>query len=217
MPVKKAGGPAPARSQSRGKLVATVDELFKAGLITPTGGNVSVRRPGGALITPSGRHKGSLRPEDLVEVNITGRPETPGARPSVETGMHLLIYRRRPDVNAVIHTHAPMATLLGLLDLPVPPVTLDAVRFTDLPSVPFAMPGSDELAEAVADRLAAAPAALLRNHGLLTVGADLRAAADAALALEEVAHLVVTCRLLGQEPSTIPPEAVEALKKLFIG
>ncbi|MHB8757344.1 MAG: class II aldolase/adducin family protein, partial [Bacillota bacterium] len=190
---------------------------FKAGLITPSGGNVSVRLPGGALITPSGMHKGSLRPPDLVEVDAAGRPRAPGRRPSVETGLHLLVYQRRPEVNAVIHTHAPMATLLGLLDLPVPPVTLEAVRFADLPSVPFFRPGSDDLAEAVADDLGAAPAALLRNHGLVTVGADLRAAADAALALEEVAHLVVTCGLLGREPSTIPPEAVKALKQLFLG
>lgn len=217
MAPKQSGGPRPARDQLRRKLVATVDELFKAGLITPTGGNISVRLPGGALITPSGMHKGSLRPADLVEVDAAGRPKTPGARPSIETGMHLLVYARRPDVNAVIHTHAPMATLLGLVDLPVSPVTLDAVRFTDLPRIPFALPGSAELAESVAEGLGASAAALLRNHGLLTVGADLRAAANVALALEEVAHLVITCKLLGREPSTIPPEAIAALKRLLIG
>lgn len=217
-----AAGFGPASREMRAQLVTIVDELFKSGLITATGGNVSARLPGGALITPSRMHKGSLRPEDLVQVDAAGRPAAKGAgpenaRPSVETGLHLKVYELRPAVNAVVHTHAPMATLLGLLGLPVPPVTLEAVHYVDMPLIPFAIPGSDGLVQAVAGGLGDSPAALLRNHGLLTVGSDLRDAADKALALEEVARLVVIARLFGKEPATIPPDAVEALRKSVIG
>ncbi len=214
-------------------VVETVNELYEHGLITPTGGNVSVRLPdtGHILITASQIFKGGLGPEHVLEVDDQGRPvrEPPptgssGARirPSVETGMHLAVYASRPDVGAVVHTHAPLATVWSLFEEPVPPLTLEAVRFTDLRTVPFAPPGSNDLAVRTAEALARGPAVLLRNHGLVTVGRDLREALNITFALEEslktafMARLAVLCGFRGGEPALIPPKAVEFLRKVVI-
>ena len=244
------------------RLVQTVRELYVAGLITPTGGNVSIRLPGGHgfLITPSGMPKGSLCPEDLVHLDPSGHrvlppdeavevPATsasgggrPGVKPSIETPMHLRIYRLRPTCNAVIHTHAPAATLLGIAGVPIQPVTLDAVRFLGTPLVPFRIPGSKELVDAVEAALSTAPgkqalssfepavsaetapaetspaaspspALLLQNHGLVTFGPSVREAANYALALEEVSRLLLEAQALGRPMALIPAEARDYLRK----
>ena len=230
----------------RQAVVDTVNELYEHELITPTGGNVSVRLPGSEniLITASRMFKGSLGPEHILEVDSEGHPVT-GAmvqdalpfvhrlsapsqaasrriRPSVESGMHLAVYAARPDVGAVIHTHAPLATVWGLFDEPVPALTLEAIRFTDMRTVPFSTPGSHELATAVAESLARNPAALLRNHGLITVGTDLRDAINTALSLEETLKIVLLARTMclsgpaGKEPSLIPSKAADFLRKVLI-
>jgi len=235
-------------------LVRAVNELYDHGLVTPTGGNLSVRCPDGdhILITASQVYKGALGPEHILEVDLSGRVvETPGwpgpipgvgpggaaapatmresgtgdtsrLRPSIETGMHLAIYAARADVEAVVHTHAPLASVWSLYDEPVPPLTIDAVRFTDIRTVPFAPPGSSELATSTAEALARSPAVLLRNHGLVTVGADLRQAVNTALALEEALKVAILARLLagglaGREPALIPPRAADFLRKLLVG
>lgn len=200
----------------REEIVRIVEELYEARLITPTGGNVSVRLPDeedGYLITPTRLHKGSLRPEDIVRVNAEGKPANHRQRPSVETKMHLAIYKAYPDIEAVIHSHAPYATALGLIEGRVPPISVDAVPFTEMQVVPFGLPGDPDLIERVVAALQHAPAVLLQNHGLLTVGWTLRQAANRALALEEVIQVLVTCRLLGGEPRTLPGETLELLRQ----
>lgn len=237
----------------RRSVVAAVNELYEHNLITPTGGNLSVRCPDSdhILVTASRIFKGNLGPEHVLEVDSKGKPVTVGAaeaqgalftgsgtqgpagsepfppgrriRPSVETGMHLAIYAARPDVGAVVHTHAPLATVWGLFDEPVPALTVDSIKFTEMRVVAFSAPGSRELATQTAEALNRGPAALLRNHGLVTVGKDLREAVNTALALEESLRVSLLARLggllglAGKEPATIPPKAVEFLKKFFIG
>lgn len=230
----------------RTALLATVDELYLHDLITSTGGNISVRLPetDHILITASRLSKGHLGPEHILEVDEQGRlvPTTHSTagevnltstcmssqagqriRPPVEAGMHLAVYAARADVGAVIHTHAPLATVWGLFGEAVSPITLEAVRFTDMRTVPFAAPGSRELATSVAEALVRGSAALLRNHGLITVGKDLLEAADIALALEEtlriafMAQLAGLAGLAGGRPAEIPPRAAEFLRKVLVG
>ena len=171
-------------------------------------------RGDGFLITPSGMHKGALRPEDMVHLDASGKPLNTDARPSVETAMHLKIYEMRPACNAVIHTHAPMSTLFGLLGLTRKPITIDAVRFLDMPIVPFFMPGSQDLIAGVERRITDCPALLLQNHGLVTYGGSLRDAANTALALEEVCKLLIGCKSLGLEPALVPGRAVALMLTL---
>ena len=199
----------------REEIVRIVKEMYEARLITPTGGNVSARLEGeeGCLVTPTRLHKGSLRPEDIVRVNAEGKPADRRQRPSVETPMHLAIYAAYPDIEAVIHSHAPYAIALGLVEGRIPPISVDAVPFTEMRVVPFGLPGDETLIANVVRALEHAPTVLLQNHGLLTVGWTLRQAADRALALEEVIQVLVTCRLLGGKPKRLPEETVGMLRQ----
>ncbi|MEE8391661.1 MAG: NAD(P)-dependent oxidoreductase, partial [Anaerolineae bacterium] len=113
----------------RGKVVQVVDELYTTGLITATGGNVSARIPGTdhILITPSQLFKGDLHPGVLVRIDREGKALDPDAlSPSSEWPMHCAIYQTRPDVEAIVHTHAPQVTILGLGDLPFLPISTEA-------------------------------------------------------------------------------------------
>jgi ribulose-5-phosphate 4-epimerase/fuculose-1-phosphate aldolase len=200
----------------RQQIIAIVDELYEAGLITPKGGNVSTRRPDSdeLWITPTQLYKGGLTEETLIRMTLRGKKLEGRDRPSVELPMHLKIYGAREDVGAVIHTHAPMAIVVGLYDEPVPPITIEAVALGTVPVVPFLLSGTKEQSQSIVDALGDGPAVLLRNHGLLTVGKDLREAASKAQQLEFAAQTVVLCRLLGGQPEVIPEKLAEFLKKI---
>jgi autoinducer 2 (AI-2) kinase len=198
------------------EIISIVDELYDTGLITPKGGNVSARISGTEelWITPTQLYKGGLTEETLIRVNMKGRKLAGRDRPSVELPMHLLIYQSREDVGAAIHTHAPMATVVGLFDEPIPAITIEAVALGLIPVVPFLLSGTKEQSQAIVDALGDGPAVLLRNHGLITVGKDLRDAASKAHQAEFAARAVVLCRLLGGEPAVIPETLAEFLKKI---
>ncbi|HUW96347.1 MAG TPA: class II aldolase/adducin family protein [Anaerolineae bacterium] len=200
----------------RHEIISIVDELYDTGLITPKGGNVSARVPGveELWITPTQLYKGGLSEETLIRVNLKGRKLEGRDRPSVELPMHLLVYKTREDVGAVIHTHAPMATVLGLFDEPIPPITIEAIALAQVPVVPFLLSGTREQSQAIVDGLADGAAVLLRNHGLMTVGKDLREATSRAQILEFAARTVVLCRLVEGEPVVIPEKLAEFLKKV---
>jgi autoinducer 2 (AI-2) kinase len=200
----------------RNQIIAIVDELYEAGLITPKGGNVSTRIPDSEelWITPTQLYKGGLTEETLIRMTLQGKKLEGRDRPSVELPMHLKIYSAREDVGAVIHTHAPMAIVVGLYDEPVPPITIEAIGLGRVPVVPFLLSGTKEQSQSIVDALGDGPAVLLRNHGLLTVGKDLREAASKAQQLEFAARTVVLCRLLGGQPEVIPDKLAEFLKKI---
>ena len=201
------------------EIIGIVGELYEARLITSTGGNVSARiadEPDGFLITPTMLHKGGLRPEDIVRVDGDGKPAEHRQRPSVETGMHLAIYSAQPDVEAVIHTHAPLSTALGLVEGRILPITVDAAPFVHTQTVPYGLPGDPIMIERVVQALAYSPAVFLQNHGLVTVGWTVRRAANRTMALEGVIRILLACRLLGQEPATMPEEAVTLLREMGV-
>jgi len=198
------------------QVIAIVDELYDAGLMTPKGGNVSARIPDSdeLWITPTQLYKGGLSQETLIRVNLRGKKLEGRDRPSVELPMHLLAYRTREDVGAVIHTHAPMAIVVGLYNEPVPPITIEAIGLGRVPVVSFLLSGTKEQSQFIVDALGDGSAVLLRNHGLLTVGQDLREAASKAQQLEFAARTVVLCRLLGGQPEVIPEKLAEFLTKI---
>ncbi len=180
--------------------------------MTATGGNLSLRLPGrgGFMITPSGMFKGDLSPESMVALDDQGRPvEDSAAPPSMETSLHLHIYRLRPSIGAVIHTHAPAAIIAGLYKMSIAPLTVEMIRFAEVPLIPFHLPGSEELVAAAATALkkhSSAQALFLQNHGLVAIAQNLRAAANITMALEETCRISILCRLLGGEPALISEE-----------
>lgn len=210
--------PAPSQTSKLGQeLVQVVDEIYTTGLITATGGNVSAKLPGFAqiLITPSQLFKGGLHPNLLVRIDLEGHPLDPDARPpSIEWPMHCAIYQTRPDVGAIIHAHAPQATILGLSGLPFLPISTEAVFLGDLPRVPFKMPGTNDLAQAVVAALGAGAAVLLLNHGILAAARDLRRAANIAETVERTAQIILGCYAVGTQPPTLPEDAIDSLREM---
>jgi len=210
----------PTEEELRLEMIQIADELYDMGMITPTGGNISVRLPDeqdAFLITPTQLYKGGLKPEDIVKVNGKGRACDRRQRPSVETQVHLAIYAAYPDIEAVIHSHAKLCTALGLVNGSILPITVDAAPFVQTQVVPYCLSGSAELCEGVVKALEHSPAVLLQCHGLLTVGWTLRQAANRNMAMEEVVQVMLACRLFGKEPATLPAEALELLKSAGIG
>ncbi len=206
-----------AGADLRGELVAVVKELYATQLITATGGNVSVRIPGveQCWITPSQSFKGELRVESLVRIDLDGTPLDDGApSPSSERQMHCAIYQARPEAAAVIHAHAPHATILVNAGLPFLPVSTEAAFFGDIPRVPFIMPGTDELARAVGEAARASWAVLMQNHGLIVAGRSLRRAADMVEIVDRSAEVILGCYAVGKTPPALPADVVQMLQSM---
>jgi autoinducer 2 (AI-2) kinase len=215
-PGARAAAPA-APDDVRREILAVVHELYASGLVTATGGNVSARVPGKdeIWITPSQAFKGELTADMLVRIDLDGRPLDPGApAPSSERLMHCAAYRARPDAQAVIHAHAPHATILVNAGLPFLPVSTEAAFFGDVPRIPFVMPGTQELADAVGAALAHGWAVFMQNHGLLVAGRSLRRAADMVEVIDRSCEVILGCHQAGRPPSVLPPDVVAMLQAM---
>jgi L-ribulose-5-phosphate 4-epimerase len=157
---------------------------FHRGLVGGTGGNMSVRIPGTdqVLITPTGVSLGDVEADINLLVSLDGTiiENPPGQRPSKETAFHLLAYRLRPDAGAVVHVHPPYATAYSNREKPLPLVTVSSrVVLREVPCIECAIPGTIELCDFVKNGLEKNPAVkamLMKEHGILTVGADLKTA-----------------------------------------
>ncbi len=199
--------------EARQQIVQVVGELFQSGHLTPTGGNVSALSGDGETIwiTPSGLFKGALSEDSLVHIQPDGKVIEGTHKPSVEYQMHFRSYRARKGVTGAVHTHSPIATAFGICNQSFDPINTDAVFLADTQIVPWFMPGTKELAEAVGTALEKSRGAILQNHGLMTVGKDLRAAATRAILIEETAKLQLYMKQFGGQVSLIPEEWVKKL------
>lgn len=192
--------------------------LPQNGLVTWTGGNVSARDPVTNLVVikPSGVMYDVLRPEDHVVLDLDGRIVEGTRKPSSDTASHLYIYRHRPDVNGVVHTHSPYATAFAALGRPIP-VYLTAIADEfggPIPCAGFALIGGEAIGEQVIQHIGASPAVLLKNHGVFTVGKSARAAVKAAVMTEDVARTVWYALQLGT-PDEIAPADVASLHQRY--
>jgi L-fuculose-phosphate aldolase len=182
------------------EIVAVCCRLYDRGLIAGQDGNVSVRLSSGhILVTPSGLSKVDVTPDDLVELTAEGEQVTGGPAASSEIGMHLRIYRERPDVRAIVHAHPPIATAFGVvgrdfMDAVLPEVIFHLGR---VPLVPFALPGTPALGDAMAPYLADHDAFLLASHGATTVGPTLGLAHQRMESLEHAARILHAASQIG--------------------
>lgn len=195
-------------------------EMARKGLVVGTSGNVSVRIPGGKrgllAITPSGHPYETLQATDIPVIDFEGEPVEGEAVPSTETLTHVAIYRCRPDVHAVIHTHSVYASVAAVAGLEIPPIVDEmVVRVGGAVKVAeYGFPSSQELADRVVEALGKRNAVLLRNHGLVGVERTLDKALAVCELVERVAQVFLIARLLGRD-RPLPQEAMEAELALF--
>jgi L-fuculose-phosphate aldolase len=186
--------------------------MSDSGLVPTTSGNVSARTPeGDVLITPSGLPYEDLEPEDAVLVTLSGEVLEGPLEPSSEVPMHTGLYRSRPRIGSVVHTHSPYATTLACLGLEIPPVHYLLAALSEEGRVPlasYATYGTEELAgyadEALGDTHSAC---LLKNHGTITVGETVGKAYSLTEILEEMAEIYYRTTLAG-EPVILGPEQI---------
>lgn len=189
-------------------------ELPKNGLVTWTSGNVSARDPETNLVVikPSGVMFEDLRPADHVVVDLNGNVIEGDLKPSSDTASHLYIYRHRPDVNGIVHTHSPFATAFAANGKSIPVyLTAMADEFGGpIPCAGFALIGGEEIGQQVVEHIGTSPAVLLQNHGVFTIGKSAKAAVKAAVMTEDVARTTWYALQIGQ-PQEIASDDVAKL------
>lgn len=171
----------------REDLVAAMQRMDATGLNRGTTGNASVRAGDGFLITPTSIPADELTPEAIVALDAQGLPLDSTQRPSSEWQMHLGIYLRRPDAQAVVHCHSRFASILACCRRAIPPLhyMVGVSGRATIPVAPYACFGSLELAERVVETLDGGFACLMSNHGQIAIGGSLRRALAIALEIEE--------------------------------
>lgn len=192
--------------QHKDDIVRFSKMLHQCGLVAATDGNLSVRlEDGRVLSTPTLMSKGMIKADDLVVVDEGGKKISGQREVSSEIAMHLFIYRKRPDVNAVVHAHPPTATGYAAAGIPLDAALCSEIIVT-LGSVPLASyetPGTPELAEALAPLIPDHQAILMANHGVVTYGPDLLTAYMNMETVEHYAKIALVTHLLGkQQPLT---------------
>lgn len=202
----------------REQLVGYARQLLTSGLVKGTSGNASARPSGSGwcLVTPSGVDYLTMRPDDLVKVDLEGQPVAASLKPSVDTPVHVAVYRARSDVGALIHTHSPYAAAFSTLYREVPPLITESAGYLGggvrvLDYVPPAMPDTGEV---VAAGLGRDRAVLLPNHGVVAVGEDLRGCYGAAHQVEESAHIAFLALQLGR-PHPVPASEIERMHEFI--
>ena len=184
-----------------------------------SGGNVSVRvdAQDAVAITPSGRPYLQMAAGDICVVGFDGQRLDGPLPPSMEAGMHIGVYRHRPDVGAVVHTHQAYAAMLSVIGRSIPPL-FDEIVYEIGPQVDviaYALSGSRQLVENVAAKLDnGCFCYLIQNHGALCLGQSMDEALKHAELLENVARVYYHALASGQKISTLPPAAVEHFTKL---
>jgi L-ribulose-5-phosphate 4-epimerase len=193
-------------------------ELPKNNLVTWTGGNVSAldRESGCVVIKPSGIRYEKLRPEHMVVIDLLGNVVEGEYLPSSDTASHLYIYRNRPDVGGVVHTHSTYATAFAAVNRPIPVyLTAQADEFgCTIPCGGFALIGGEAIGKIVIESIGPSSAVLLKNHGVFTIGKSGEAAVKSAVMVEDIARTVWIALSLGQ-PEEIPPEEVAKLHRRY--
>jgi len=189
--------------------------LMEKEYVAGPGGNISIRCGDIAYMSPSGFALDAAKPEQYVPVDIeTGEPRTEDNRPTSEVSFHLAIYRRRPDVNAVVHTHPPYATGLVSAGQRLEPMTPDYVAYLDhVEMIDYIVPTGVELAEAVADGLSDCNCLTMVNHGIITVGANLKEAYYRNDILEASAKMQFVAIAAGT-PKLMTPDEVQEVRDL---
>ncbi|MCK4400839.1 class II aldolase/adducin family protein [bacterium] len=182
------------------QLVEIGKKIADKGLVVGPGGNISARVGNIVYMKASGISFEEAKVSDYIGVDLkTGKIVDGSKKPTCEIAMHLGCYLERKDVSAVIHTHPPIATAVGMQEITLRPFTPDLAALAgDVPTIKYVVPGGRELAEEVRNVIKKHNAILMCNHGLLTVGSSLREAYYRTLLVEDACKTFVAAKSLGE-------------------
>ena len=203
--------------EARREIAELGRRLETEGLLNHTAGNLSARVASDLIaITPSGIPYPEIAVDDVVIVRTDGQVVEGHRRPSSELALHLMMYQIRPDVGGVVHTHATYATTFAVLNQSIPAVHYEiaALAVDEVPVVPYVTYGTADLAENVRSVIGEANAALLANHGTITLGPTLRVAATYTQMLEFLATLYYRSLQIGQ-PVILPRDEILRVREKF--
>ncbi len=188
--------------KERKDVASFMRRLYKQGLTTTSGGNISIRANDDIIIiTPSGTDKGRMKWKEAGIMNMLGENLTPELKLSTEYEMHLMIYRMRQDVNAIVHAHPLFSTSFTAMKHSIDTnLTAEARVICGEPRlVPYALTGTKELAELAAENIERSDILLLENHGILTTGSGILEAFDRLEVLEQAARMTLITELCGRK------------------
>jgi L-ribulose-5-phosphate 4-epimerase len=204
----------------REQVLETALQMIRDGLAFGAGGNISARDPESGLIaiTPSAIEYTRMSPEDVVVIDKNGVKIEGQWKPTSETPMHTIFYRERSDVGAVVHTHAPYASVFAISGEPIPMVVTESALCIGgtVKVAPYVRPGTEELAQMVLETMGSGVSVLLAQHGMIAVGPDLHSAYATTIATEVSARLTLLARSAGMKPITIDSSEVIELRQLYL-
>lgn len=191
------------------------ERAYREGLFEGTCGNLSAfdRQQGIVVITPSGLSYDRYQPEDMVVIDLEGRVLEGNYAPSSEWIMHTMVYRQKPEVNAVIHTHSPYASAFAVRREAIPAILIEMIPTLggDVPLAEFGMPGTEEVGAQAVKVLQGRGGCLLANHGVLAIGDTLERAFVRAGYVENAAKI---CAIAMGSGTIVPldPELCQAVR-----
>lgn len=207
-----------ARYKKERKQVACfMRRLYNHGLTTTSGGNISCRISDDViLITPSATDKGKMKWKEVGIMTILGENLTPDLKPSIESEMHLSIYKKKKEVRAVVHAHPVFASAFTAMKLKIDTnLTAEACAILGNPlMVPYALMGTSDLANMVSENILDSDILLLENHGILTTGSNLLQAFDKIEVLENAAKMTLIVEMTNKK-SPLSKSKILQIEKLF--
>ena len=202
-------------------VVHAAQQLLRLGLVAATSGNVSMRlegdeKEGLIAVTPAGTDYETMTPEDIVVVDYDVDVIEGDTVPSSESLTHVAVYKARPDISAVIHTHSIYASVLAVAGVPLPPILDELVAYLGGPVevAEYGFPSTEDLGEKAIQAMGERNAVFIRNHGVLAAGRDMPDALRACELVERAAQIYIQARALGSV-RTLPSEVVEAEVNIF--
>ncbi|MDT8898154.1 class II aldolase/adducin family protein [Thermanaerothrix sp. 4228-RoL] len=205
----------------RERIVEIGNRMVADGLAHGGQGNISALdvESGLIAITPSAVPYHLRQPEDIVVIDLNRQIIEGKWQPTTEIALHMRFYHTRPDVRAVIHTHAPYASVFGIIHEPIPMVLIESATALSgpIPVAPYARPGSEEVAELTQKAMGEeGVACVMAHHGLVTVGQTLEQAYQATLAAETSARMVILARSMGAKVETLDERECKALRQAYL-
>jgi L-ribulose-5-phosphate 4-epimerase len=192
-------------------------ELPKNDLVKMTSGNVSGRdlETGLVVIKPSGYKFEELTPAHMVVVNLDGHVVEGDLKPSTDTDTHLFVYRHRPDVFGMVHTHSPYASSFAALGQPIPAcLTTCAMLGGEIPLGGYAPIGGEDIGQEIINKIGRALAIVMQNHGVFTIGSSPQQATKMAVEVEEIAKITHLAMLRGQ-PILLTGDQIDYMVNLY--